>query len=149
MKRCFVFLVSAVLFMACHNTDESVSHNRSTTFQEEATAPVRLNKDHRWTADAATNKNVAWLQQKAAKRNGQPHDKAEDYQQTAAALQTGLNQLIKDCTMKGKDHDALHLWLEPLLQDNRALQTVTDVNAGDRLFHSVRTRLADYNLYFN
>jgi len=113
------------------------------------TETIALQKDGKWNADAATNKNVSQLQTMAAQLNEKPRTTVNDYHAVSAALQTGLNQLVKECTMKGTDHDALHLWLEPVLSETKALKDVSDVVTGERLFHSIRTRLLDYNLYFN
>ncbi len=32
----------------------------------------------------------------------------EDYKQTADKLEDGLNKMVKECTMIGSDHEALH-----------------------------------------
>lgn len=155
MKRILALLAMVVSLAACHTkSSDAHVHNTNTvdsnTVVEEPTAAAKtLQKDGKWNADAATNKNVSQLQATAAKLNEQPRQKAEDYHAVSAALQTGLNQLIKECKMKGADHDALHLWLEPVLSETKELKGVTDTVTGERLFHSIRTRLLDYNLYFN
>ena len=155
MKKILALLIITIGFTACNN-ESSDAHVHaantvdSNTISEVTTAEtITLNKEGKWNADAATNKNVSALQTTAAKLNAQSRQTAEDYHAVSAELQTGLNQLVKECKMKGADHDALHLWLEPVLTETKELKTVTDTVTGERLFHSIRTRLLDYNLYFN
>src|SRR5688500_17458089 len=155
MKKILPLLILTASITACNNesgaTDEHTTSTVDTNTVSEAPIAegITLKKDGKWNTDAATNKNVSALQQKAAQLNKQPRNTAEDYHAVSAELQTGLNQLIKECKMKGADHDALHLWLEPVLTETKELKGVTDTNTGERLFHSIRTRLLDYNLYFN
>lgn len=156
MKRVFIWLIAAVSLSACSNESKDTHAHDVTTADSNTLADIEtksdtvaLKKDGKWNADASTNKNVSLLQDKAAVLNKQPLHTAEDYQAASAELQAGLNQLVKECKMKGADHDALHMWLEPVLTETKELKTVTDPVTGERLFHSIRTRLADYNLYFN
>lgn len=150
MKKILLLLVG-ISWLAC--TNETTGHAHGGTNPDTATNASgahhnTLKKEGKWNADEATNKNVAQLQNKAAALNKTNANTVAGYQRISDSLQTSLNQLVRECKMKGRDHDALHLWLEPLLSEVKSLKTVADANAGERLFHSIRTRLADYNLYF-
>lgn len=158
MKYLALLLLTAFGIGACNDDSKDTTHAHDTVTVDStaitggsptSSDAVSLKKDGKWNADASTNKNVDLLQAKAAELNKQQHQTAADYHTVSAELQTGLNQLVKECKMKGADHDALHLWLEPLLVETKELKTVTDTVTGERLFHSIRTRLADYDLYFN
>ncbi len=155
MKTILFFLLATLSLAACNHTSEETAHVHdastvdTTAIEGGATDTIALKKDGKWNADEPTNKNVSVLQASAGEWNKRPLQSTEDYQALSADLQQGLNTLIKECKMKGADHDALHLWLEPLLAETKELKGISDVNSGDRLWHSIRTRLADYNLYFN
>ncbi|MGV3657354.1 MAG: hypothetical protein ACO1NX_05350 [Chitinophagaceae bacterium] len=155
MKIYVLFLLAFVTLAACNNAGEQNAHVHdagtvdTAAMEGSATEEITLKKDGKWNADEATNKNVSALQASAAEWNKRPLQSTEDYQALSADLQQGLNTLVKECKMKGADHDALHLWLEPLLAETKELKSVASVDAGDRLWYSIRTRLADYNLYFN
>ena len=155
MKKILTLLILTAGLAACNNERGNAHMHTANTVDSNTIGDVTsaeaitLQKDGKWNADAATNKNVSALQETAFKLNKQPRQKPEDYHAVSAQMQTGLNQLVKECKMKGVDHDALHLWLEPVLAETKELKGVTDTVTGERLFHSIRTRLLDYNLYFN
>lgn len=155
MKKILALLILTVGLAACHNESSDAHVHASNTVDSNTISDatnaeaVTLQKDGKWNADVATNKNVSALQATAAKLNAQPRQSKADYHAVSAELQIGLNQLVKECKMKGADHDALHMWLEPVLTETKELKGVTDTVTGERLFHSIRTRLLDYNLYFN
>ena len=150
IKQYAFFLLALGSFAACNSTPEAtnVAANETTVATTTPEKEVSLNKDAKWRADASTAKNVSLLQQKAVELNKGAKATAADYHTISNELQTGINQLIKECRMKGADHDALHLWLEPLMGEVKELKTVSTTDKGETLFHSIRTRLLDYDLYF-
>lgn len=150
IKQYAIFLLVLGLFAACNTAPEAeiVTANGPAVTTAETEKVISLNRDAKWKADASTAKNVSLLQQKALVLNKGAKATAADYHTISNELQVGINLLVKECSMKGADHDALHLWLEPLMGEVKELKTVTTTDTGDRLFYSIRTRLLDYNLYF-
>ena len=67
---------------------------------------------------------------------------------TAAELQGGLDKMISECRMKGPDHDALHKWLEPLMDAVATLkQSATESDASIQL-KKIDTQVRRYAQYF-
>ena len=72
----------------------------------------------------------------------------EDYSVLAADLQAGLDKMVKECRMKGADHDALHLWLEPLMKDVTNLKNSKTQDEAAGLFAKINEQVNIYNSYF-
>ena len=152
VKHTTVFILAAVLFTACHS-----SENKETTLQSEqakenhshneheSSAELSLNNGLKWKTDSITNKNVLDLYNRIADAN---QVSVEDYQKTAKVLQTDINEMIKECRMQGADHEALHHWLEPLMDESKKLSEVTTVEEGKKLFGIIRKQIENYSEYF-
>lgn len=151
VKHAAVFILAAGLLMACNQpvkkeskltepSTETVGHH-----EHEATAGLSLNNGAKWKADSNTDKNVKEVNNVIADANPLM---LEDYQKTAKAIQTVINKMISECRMQGPDHDALHQWLEPLMQDNKKLSEVTTAEKGKELLGMIRKKAGNYSVYF-
>ena len=56
--------------------------------------------------------------------------------------------MIKQCTMKGADHDALHLWLEPLMKKEKELGESSTVDKAISILHELETQVNLFPQYF-
>ncbi len=63
-------------------------------------------------------------------------------------LQTGVDKMIKECRMQGADHDALHLWLEPLMKNVAALKKAASEQEASQALAGITERLDMYTQYF-
>lgn len=109
---------------------------------------LMLNNGAKWKADNPTNSNVADLQKIANDFKAKPNPTSEDYQELNGMLGRGLNKMIQECKMEGPDHDALHLWLEPVLKQNAQLKDLTTSAKSKIVFDSLDHRLNIYHDYF-
>lgn len=154
MKNLFFILFAALLFSCNEGTkpaafDAHADHGHS---DEVAETPqpekLTLNNGAKWKSDDPTNANVADLKKIVADFKTKPDPSTEDYQALNGNLGRGLNKMIQECKMEGPDHDALHLWLEPVLKQNAQLKELTSAAESKRVFDSLDTRLNIYNNYF-
>nr|MBP9549648.1 hypothetical protein [Chitinophagales bacterium] len=60
----------------------------------------------------------------------------------------GINKMISECRMQGADHDALHLWLEPLMGMNKKLQAAGSVEEGAESLAMIQEQVNLYSQYF-
>ena len=107
-----------------------------------------LNKGSKWNSDESTNKNVDELKLITSSASLAKSTIINDYHLLAIELQQLLNDLVKECKMKGADHDALHLWLEPLMQDIKNMEKVSEIHEAQVIYNKVIERLNIYNTYF-
>ena len=72
----------------------------------------------------------------------------ENYLQTAAGLQDGLNKMVVECKMKGADHEALHHWLEPLIEKTKALKNANNIENAGTIFGEIENQINLFPQYF-
>jgi len=138
------------LMQACDSFNEGTSHTEQTTItdthegHEDAGALV-LHNGAKWKADASTTKNVSELFNVIADANPVS---LEDYHKTGKTIENGIELMISDCRMKGPDHEALHHWLEPLMEQNNKLLEVKTAEEGKEVFAVIRKQIEIYNDYF-
>lgn len=141
----------AALFMACQpaehkHTETTEQVTAPDTHQEqEAAATLSLNNGAKWKADSITNVNVSAIKAVITKVN--PATVA-DYQAAGKELQAGITKMVSECRMKGADHDALHHWLEPLMETNKKMSAVVSAEEGKELFGVIRKQIEKYSTYF-
>ena len=68
--------------------------------------------------------------------------------QTAKELQSGLNKMVAECKMKGADHDALHQWLEPLMERLNDLNKETSTDNAAANLNEIDKHLKLFPQYF-
>jgi hypothetical protein len=122
MKRLIIILT--VTITACTNQVQTdLQESGSSIGQDQTEMTVPLNQGSKWKADEATKRNVAAMVQVV---NDSSYEDATKRNQLTASLQTKIDSLIKQCSMKGKDHEALHTWLEKVLKDLKELKEEED-----------------------
>lgn len=147
MKK-YLLILSGILIFACNqssnktNTDEKAIHKVDTSNE------LTLNNGAKWKADSITNQNVINLKTIADNFRIKPFPSANDYQILSGDLSNALSQMIQQCKMSGPDHDALHHWLEPILEENKQLKNISDTTDAKKVFKSIDTRIDDYHNYF-
>lgn len=152
MKYIILFSMVVGFLIACNQEDKNQSQNNvkdsiHQTDHPENALIITLNNGAKWQADASTNANVANLQSIAAKYNIEGAD-AKMFQLAAAELQAGLTTLVSECKMKGPDHDALHLWLEPLMKMIKDFEKKAISNDASFLLKKIDDHLKIYPEYF-
>lgn len=117
-----IIVLPFFLFMAC----SSHSHRQETNDAEHATHQpstgsnkgLQLNNGAKWKTDDATKKNVGAM---AEIVNDSNYLSARSASQLVSKLESQINELVKECSMSGPDHEALHTWLEQVMLDNRKI----------------------------
>lgn len=107
---------------------------------------LTLNNGNKWKVDRPTAANVAALKTLIKQSIASP--KLISYRQTGTELQKGINKMIRECRVKGADHQALHHWLEPLIEQVAALNKAKDVQNAAKNYEAVTNRLKLFDRYF-
>ena len=152
MKQILTLLV-VISFVACNPDREDYEvkepHVHETKGTEQShEKKLMLNNGSKWQADSSTKMNVNKL--KLVAEQYEKSDKSfEQLKVAGIELQKSTEELIRECRMKGKDHDALHLWLEPLLQEIKALNAASDEASAKEHFKRTYHQLKEFEEYFN
>jgi hypothetical protein len=147
-KKIPAILLVASLLLACNaqNENNTASNPAAVTHEHtEKTSGLVLNNGARWKAGSTTLANAALLQTivSFAKK-----ESPENYMETATQLQDGLNKMVKECTMKGADHDALHHWLEPLMIKINEFKNAAAIENSVTIFNDFEKQVNLFLQYF-
>lgn len=159
MKKTKIFLTlfAVVFFVACNSPttkEETAGTNKEITPTDSVvnhgghTANLTLNKGEKWQADSNTHVHVKALKSKVESFNEVKNVDLNTYHSLGKELQSELNQLVQDCKMKGEDHEALHHWLEPVLENTSAIQKATTVEAAKTATQRVSSAVHQFEQYF-
>lgn len=150
MKLFFVSL-GLLLIAACNNQQSSpAADEHKAADQHEhnlAAESLSLNNGVKWKADSSTNNNVKDLQNIVEQFSGSDNTQ-EVYKQLGEDLQAGLDKLIRECRMKGPDHDALHKWLEPLIGQVKKLNETEKTEESAQQFTAIAQQIQLYSQFF-
>lgn len=156
MSKLSTLLMASAFLLACNSQQHEghEDHEHATESAPAATPAAEtasgntglvLNNGAKWKADAATNENVSML--KGIISGAVPQDQA-GYQQAAEKLQEGLNKMVKECAMKGPDHEALHQWLVPLMGQVKALKSAGTAEQSAKIYQEIGQQISLYSTYF-
>jgi hypothetical protein len=148
MKKILFTLLSTAFLFACNQNSHQQDLNEPQATENVQNAELTLNNGAKWKADSITNHNVVNLKTMTDNFRIKPFPSKNDYLILSSDLSNGLNQMIQQCKMTGPDHEALHRWLEPVLQENKQLKQISDTTNGRKIFHAIDERIDDYHNYF-
>lgn len=110
---------------------------------------LSLNNGVKWRSDENTRRHVANLSSRINGFNKLSDPQINDYHALASNMQDELNGLVKECRMKGAEHEALHHWLEPVLQHVKELKEAGSVKDARETLGQLAVQVQKFNQYFN
>ena len=149
MKKVLFSLVIATFFFACQNNKPKDNSTTETTVaHEESSDVLALNAGAKWKADSSTNDNLVAMKTMADNFRILPFPALDEYHMLGNDLQSQIDKMVSECKMTGPDHDELHKWLTPVMNDVKQLKNVADTTAGKPLFTKIDHRIDEYRTYF-
>lgn len=148
MKQIKFLLACASLLIACNQSNDKTGDNLQTGHEQHQDTSLSLNNGARWKTDTVTNQNVIRLKTTADMFRVQPFPSINNYQILGNDLSNDVDTLIQQCKMKGEEHEALHKWLEPILNLSGQLKNSTDTSAARQIFRSLDSRIDAYSNFF-
>ena len=146
----------AVSFLACNSenkagltstakTERTVEHSNE---EEDHAGGLSLNQGSKWQTDESTRFHAANLNTLVDEFHKKENADVESYHVFAATMQEELGGLVKDCKMKGADHEALHLWLEPVMKGVNDLKEAGTAEEGKHVGERLTINVQKFNQYF-
>lgn len=148
MNKIIFTLLSSALLIACNHGSQPKDLQQFEANEHVVDTTLTLNNGAKWKADSITNHNVVNLKTIADNFRIKAFPTIGEYQLLSVDLSNGLNTMIQQCKMTGPDHEVLHHWLEPILNDTKELKNVKDTASGRIVFRSLDKRIDSYKTYF-
>ena len=152
MKKltCLLTVISLFFFSCSNTTNEKSNEKAEAATQEEhhhddESAAIELNNGVKWNVDAQMLTHIRNMENDVLSFTKVEH---KDFKAFAGILQTNIELLTSNCTMKGKAHDELHKWLLPYIDTVNDLSTAKDNTEAARLFENIQASFIIFNTYF-
>lgn len=150
MKKLVLFALASIMIWSCNNPEKTATEQHTTAQEphqhDENILDIELNDGGKWLVNEEMKPYV---------NNGEKlvntyiKSNQTDYHALAKQLKIENDQLVKSCTMKGKDHDELHKWLHPHLTMVDELQKQTDAAKAGETVAQIQKSYHLYHQYFN
>jgi len=56
--------------------------------------------------------------------------------------------MVSECKMKGADHEALHHWLEPIMEKAKELKNANSIETARTIFGEIEKQINLFHQYF-
>ena len=116
-----------------HNQDSSITENTAAEHQDETVQAnteikLSLNNGAKWNSDESTFTGMKRLELTLYNFNNDIKEPSvADYNKLGVALANIDNEIISECSMKGEDHDQLHVLLAPMLANVDVIKNGEDM----------------------
>lgn len=137
MKSQLMFFLFTLLMVtnACEPKNTAKSSGSDT---------LQLNNGEKWNVNEEMTPYLKGMQGALLS-----YDVAEgDYTMLAETLHGYNKKLIKSCTMDGKSHDQLHVWLHPYLELTDALSKAKTADDAAQIVLKIKSSFETFNQHF-
>ena len=152
MKKITILIPVIGLFLfSCGNTSNEKSKEQTETVTHEEhhhddeSEAIELNNGEKWKVDANMITHIRNMENDVISF-GKVEQK--DYKSLSKKLQSNIDLLTSNCTMKGKAHDELHKWLLPYIDLVKELSEAKDETEAEKQFQNIQISFATFNQYF-
>lgn len=152
MKKITISLTVISLFLfSCSNTSNEKSKQQTETVTHEEhqhnaeIQTIELNNGEKWKVDANMITHIRNMENDVISF---AKVEQKDYKSLSEKLQSNIDLLTSNCTMKGKAHDELHKWLLPYIDLVNELSEAKDETEAEKQFQNIQTSFTAFNQYF-
>ena len=152
MKKITILIPVISLFLfSCGNTSNEKSKEQTETVTHEEhqhnaeIQTIELNNGEKWKVDANMITHIRNMENDVFSFT---KVKQKDYKNLAKKLQSNIDLLTSNCTMKGKAHDELHKWLLPYIDLVKELSEAKNETEEEKQFQKIENSFITFNQYF-
>jgi hypothetical protein len=150
IKPITLFAISLFLFSCGNTSNEKTKEQTETAIHEEhhqddESEAIELNNGEKWKVDANMITHIRNMENDV---NSFAKVEQKDYKSLAEKLQSNIDLLTSNCTMKGKAHDELHKWLLPYIDMVNELSETKDETEALNQFENIQTSFITFNQHF-
>ncbi|MBU4538632.1 MAG: hypothetical protein L6264_08340 [Weeksellaceae bacterium] len=127
--------------------DNHSEHADKAKSEEHSDVNVNLELDNgkKWKTN---NEMLPFIQEQERLIKAYDSDKG-DYKKLAADLNSANEKLIKSCTMTGKSHEVLHVWLTNHMNTIQQLSKSSNKEEAEKLTEALEHSMESYHHYFD
>ncbi len=152
MKTITFSIIPLLVFLfSCGSTSqEKPQKQKQTETQEEnhhhdESEAIELNNGQKWKVDSNMIRHIRNMENDVIFFTKLEQ---KDYKTLSVKLQTNIDLLTSNCTMKGQAHDELHKWLLPYIDLVQELSVAKDESEAAKQFEKIQTSYQTFNQYF-
>lgn len=152
MKKITILIpVFSLILFSCGNTSNEKSKEQTETVTHEEhqhnaeIQTIELNNGEKWKVDANMKTHIRNMENDVVSFAKVAQN---DYKSLSEKLQSNIDLLTSNCTMKGKAHDELHKWLLPYIDLVKELSEAKDETEAEKQFQNIQTSFTTFNKYF-
>ncbi len=135
MNKIVTFLIMGLLLISCKNNGSSNEQNEK----------LQLNNGQKWKVD---EKMLVFIRNMESDILDFSNTDQKDFNILTEKLQSNIDLLTSNCTMKGDAHDALHKWLLPYIEIVNTLSETKNSTEASTQFENIKTSFSTFNQYF-
>ena len=149
-KTLSLIVISLFLF-SCGNTSKEKSKEETETVTHEEhqhnaeIQTIELNNGEKWNVDTNMITHIRNMENDIISF---AKVEQKDYKSLSNKLQSNIDLLTSNCTMKGKAHDELHKWLLPYIDMVKELSEAKNETEASEQFKNIQTSFSTFNQYF-
>ena len=152
MKKITILIPVISLFLfSCGNTSNEKSKEQTETVTHEEhqhnaeIQNIELNNGEKWEVDANMITHIRNMENDVISF---AKVEQKDYKSLSKKLQSNIDLLTSNCTMKGKAHDELHKWLLPYIDLVKELSEANNETEAEKQFENIQNSFTTFNQYF-
>ena len=152
MKKITILIpVIGLILFSCGNTSNEKSKEQTETVTHEEhqhnaeIQTIELNNGEKWNVDTNMITHIRDMENDIISF---AKVEQKDYKSLSNKLQSNIDLLTSNCTMKGKAHDELHKWLLPYIDLVKELSEAKDETEAAKQFENIQTSFTTFNQYF-
>jgi hypothetical protein len=148
MSKLFIIISSIILIIACNNQTEKKEVKEvpiAAIIKHIDSNEIVLNNGEKWKVD---DKMLVHIRNMENDINSFENTSNTDYKELAKNLQSNLDLLTSNCTMKGQAHDELHKWLLPYIDMVNEFSETKNKQELQEQFKKIQSSFLTFNQYF-
>lgn len=141
----------SLMLSSCGNSTNEKSNNltkvaeHNENYHDDESEAIELNSGEKWNVDANMITHIRNMENDVVSF---PKVEQKDYKSLSEKLQSNIDLLTSNCTMKGKAHDELHKWLLPYIDLVKELSEAKDETEASTHFENIQISFTTFNQYF-
>lgn len=141
----------SLMLSSCGNSTNEKSNNQTEVAEhnehhhDDESEAIELNNGEKWEVDANM---ITYIRNMENDVISFAKVEQKDYKSLSEKLQSNIDLLTSNCTMKGKAHDELHKWLLPYMDLVDELSVAEDKIEAEKQFQNIQSSFKTFNHYF-